>query len=91
MITLNTAQIIEVGRALLPYLRDNLTAEELGNAAYDAAAALFKAKFGDVGLANMQRVAIACGNDPYADEQICPECKGRGHVSIDLVSLGAAK
>lgn len=81
---LNTAQIVEVGRALLPYLRDNLSSAELGAAAHDAAAAFCKAKFGDVGLGDMQALAISCGNDPYTDEEICPRCKGRGHVSIDL-------
>lgn len=84
MRSLTTAQIIEVGRALLPYLRNDLSSEELGRAAHDAASAFFRAKFGDIGLGNMQRVAIACGNDPYADEAVCPNCHGRGHVSVDL-------
>lgn len=87
MRSLTTAQIIEVGRALLPYLRNDLSSEELGAAAHDAASALFRAKFGDIGLSNMQRVAIACGNDAYADESVCPQCHGRGHVSVDLESL----
>ena len=27
--------------------------------------------------------ATASGNEPYADERICPTCGGRGHVSAD--------
>jgi hypothetical protein len=87
MRSLTTAQIIEVGKALLPYLRADLSSEELGQAAHDAASAFFRAKFGDAGLSTMQRVAISCGNDPYADEAVCPQCKGRGHVSVDLENL----
>lgn len=80
---LTTAQIIEVGRALLPFVRHDLSAAELGTAAHDAAAALFRAKFGDIGLGR-NAIAIACGNDPYGDEKVCPECQGRGHVPVDL-------
>jgi hypothetical protein len=81
---LSTEQIIEVGKALLPYLRDNLSSAELGHAAHDVAAAFCKAKFGNVGLNDRQALAISCGNDPYADEEICPKCKGRGHVPARL-------
>ena len=35
------------------------------------------------GLTSMQRLAIACGNEPYADERICPTCDGSGHVPAD--------
>ena len=35
------------------------------------------------GLTSMQRLATASGNEPYADERICPTCGGRGHVSAD--------
>jgi len=82
MTPLTTAQIIEVGKALLPYMRKDLSATELGTAAHDAAAALFRSKFGEIGLGGGQRLAIACGNDAYADEKICPQCGGKGHVSI---------
>lgn len=82
MTPLSTAQIIEIGKALLPYLRTDLSAEELGTAAHDAAAALFRSKFGEIGLGSGQRLAIACGNDAYADEKVCLQCKGAGHVSI---------
>jgi hypothetical protein len=37
---MNTNQIVEVGKALLPYLREGLTASELGAAAHNAAAAI---------------------------------------------------
>lgn len=37
---MTSEQIIEVGKALLPYLRTDLTSEELGKAAFDAVAAL---------------------------------------------------
>lgn len=33
-----------------------------------------------VGLTDMQRLAIQCGNEPYADDKVCPTCKGCGHV-----------
>lgn len=33
-----------------------------------------------LGLTPSQRGAIACGNEPYADDKICPTCGGRGHV-----------
>lgn len=32
------------------------------------------------GLSDMQRLAIACGNEPYADDKVCPTCSGKGHV-----------
>jgi len=37
---LTSEQIVAVGKALLPYLRNDLTAAELGMAAHDAASAL---------------------------------------------------
>lgn len=73
---MTTEQIIAVGKALLPYLRNDLTAAELGTAAHDAATALR----GDRGLSDMQRFAISCGNEPYADDKVCPTCNGRGCV-----------
>lgn len=69
-------QVIEVGKALLPYLRNDLTPEQLGTAAHDAAAALRRG-----GLSDQQRLAIACGNEPYADDNVCPNCRGFGYVS----------
>lgn len=39
---MNSEQVIEVGKALLPYLRTDLKPEELGMAAHDAAAALHR-------------------------------------------------
>lgn len=71
-------QIIEVGKALLPYLRNDLDPADLGRAAHDAAAALRR---GGSGLSDQQRCAIACGNEPYADDKVCPTCGGCGHVS----------
>ena len=41
--TTTTQQIIEVGKALLPYLRADVTSEELGIAAFNATAALKRA------------------------------------------------
>lgn len=76
-----TKQIIEVGKALLPYLRTDLSPEELGTAAHDAAAALRKANGMPSGLSDSQRLAIACGNGDYADDKVCPECRGLGYVS----------
>jgi hypothetical protein len=32
------------------------------------------------GLSLEQRAAIGCGNEPYADEKVCPSCQGKGHV-----------
>lgn len=32
----------------------------------------------------MQRLAIACGNEPYEEERICPTCNGSGHVPFDV-------
>lgn len=37
---MSSEEIIEVGKALLPYLRKNITNVELGHAAHDAVAAL---------------------------------------------------
>lgn len=71
-------QIIEVGKALLPYLRNNLTDVELGTAAHNAVAAL--ARLNSVGLTGPQRLAIACGNSPYEDDKVCPTCEGKGYV-----------
>lgn len=80
--SLTTAQVIEVGSALLPYLRTDLKPEELGTAAHDAAAALRRAALPpNTGLTDRQRLAIACGSGDYADEKVCPACKGLGHVS----------
>jgi len=78
---MTTEQIIEVGKALLPYLRSDLRPEELGTAAHDAAAALRRSSGLPKGLSDRQRLAIACGNEPYADEKVCPECRGFGTVS----------
>jgi hypothetical protein len=33
-----------------------------------------------LGLSDMQRLAISCGNEPYADDKVCPTCGGKGHV-----------
>lgn len=74
---MNQSQLIEVGKALLPYLRGDLSAQELGAAAHNAAAALSRSP----GLTELQRLAITCGNEPYADAKVCPACKGFGHVS----------
>lgn len=35
---------------------------------------------GDAGLTLSQRGAIACGNEPFADEKVCPTCEGGGHI-----------
>lgn len=78
---MTTEQIVEIGRALLPYLRTDLTAAELGTAAHDAGAALRRAGR-PAGLSDRQRLAIACGNDPYADDKVCPTCAGRGCISV---------
>ena len=32
------------------------------------------------GLSDMQRLAIACGNEPYGDEQVCERCAGSGLI-----------
>ena len=32
------------------------------------------------GLTDMQRLAIACGNEPYADMSVCPTCNGKGMI-----------
>jgi len=80
--TINASHIIEVGKALLPYLRADLTSDELGKAAHDAAAALLRARLGDVGLSDRQRLALKCGNDPYADHQVCKACSGNGYVPM---------
>lgn len=72
-------QIIEVGKALLPYLRNDLSPAELGTAAHDAAAALRRVGRPS-GLSDIQRLAISCGNEPYADDKVCPNCKGLGYV-----------
>jgi hypothetical protein len=82
MSDISTAHIIEVGKALLPYLRNDLSAEELGRACHDTAAALLRARLGDVGLSNSQRCALSCGNDPYADFQVCKACSGHGYVPM---------
>lgn len=74
-------QVIEVGKALLPYLRADLKPEDLGTAAHDAAVALRKAAGFSHGLSDRQRLAISCGNEPYADEKVCPGCGGLGYVS----------
>ena len=37
-----------------------------------------------VGLTDMQRLAIQCGNEPYADYRVCHTCAGCGHVPVDL-------
>ena len=78
---MNSHQIIEVGKALLPYLRRDLRPEELGAAAHDAVAALRRSSGLPQGLSDRQRLAIACGNEPYADEKVCPNCRGFGTVS----------
>lgn len=36
-----------------------------------------------VGLTDMQRLAILCGNEPYADYHVCETCKGKGYVPAD--------
>lgn len=77
---MTTAQIIEFGKALLPYLRNDLKPEELGMAAHDAAVALRNAGR-PAGLSDQQRLAIACGNGDYADDKVCPQCSGHGYVS----------
>jgi hypothetical protein len=77
---MTTEQIIEVGKALLPYLRNDLTSAELGTAAHDAAAALCRSGKPATGLSDMQRLAIACGNEPYADNKVCTTCEGKGYV-----------
>lgn len=73
-------QIIEVGKALLPYLRNDLTDIELGTAAYNAVAALARLDKKSLGLSGPQRLAIACGNGPYEDDTVCPTCKGHGYT-----------
>lgn len=73
---MTTEQVIEVGKALLPYLRTDLRPEELGMAAHDAVSALNRGR----GLSDRQRLAITCGNEPYADDKVCPACAGRGYV-----------
>jgi hypothetical protein len=78
---ITSKEIIEVGKALLPYLRSDLRPEELGKAAHDAASALNRAKGLPRGLSGRQRLAIDCGNGDYADDKVCPECRGFGHVS----------
>ena len=45
-----------------------------------ARTALDKTRLSGAGLSDLQRLAIACGNDPYTDEMVCPQCKGCGHV-----------
>jgi hypothetical protein len=37
-----------------------------------------------VGLDDMQRLAIQCGNEPYADYKVCPHCSGRGYLASEL-------
>ncbi len=56
-------QIVAVGRALLPYLRDGLSNVELASAVHDAVAAL--AQKSDRGLSASQRLAIVCGNQKH--------------------------
>jgi len=34
------------------------------------------------GLSDLQRLAIKCGNEPYADDIVCPICDGNGVVNI---------
>lgn len=75
-------QVIEVGKALLPYLRTDLRPEELGTAAHDAAAALRRANGIPPGLTDLQRLALQCGNVPYEDDKVCPKCDGRGYVEF---------
>lgn len=31
-------------------------------------------------LTDLHKLAIACGNEPFADEMVCLKCEGRGHV-----------
>lgn len=82
MSNINAVHLIEIGKALLPYLRNDLTEVELGKAAHDAAAALLRARLGDVGLSNSQRCALSCGNEPYADFHVCKACSGSGYVPM---------
>lgn len=37
------------------------------------------------GLTPSQRGAIARGNDPFADQIVCPRCDGFGHVTSPRV------
>lgn len=34
------------------------------------------------GLSDSQRLALKCGNEPYADDIICPTCNGDGVVNV---------
>lgn len=38
------------------------------------------------GLSDRQRFAIKCGNEPYADDIVCPICEGDGVVNIYVAS-----
>ena len=31
-----------------------------------------------LGVTGLQRLAIACGNEPYADAKLCEKCDGGG-------------
>ena len=77
---MTTEQIIEVGKVLLPYLREDIAPEVLGQIAHDTAVAA-RRPHGANGLSDTQRLAIACGNVPYEDDKVCPQCSGRGYVS----------
>lgn len=34
------------------------------------------------GITPQQRLAIMCGNEPYADDIVCPICDGDGEVTV---------
>jgi hypothetical protein len=59
-----TEEIIEVGKALLPYLRNDLSHEELGAASHDAAQRLaraWKARIRTLPVTDMDGVKMAAG------------------------------
>lgn len=68
---LTQREVIEVGKALLPYLRNDLTPAELGYAAHDAAAALKRAASDDFcdQCGTIRRAADVC---PLTGREDCP-------------------
>lgn len=70
---LTQREVIEVGKALLPYLRNDLTPAELGYAAHDAAAALKRAASGALycdRCGTIRRADDAC---PLTGRDDCPK------------------
>jgi len=58
-------EIIEVGKALLPYFRDDLSAAELGTAAHDAVAALKRAAGDSIVISRAQYDALMAAAEAW--------------------------